>query len=126
VLSRLQISLYMPLYSISFFLPTIVRDLGYTSSTAQIMTAPPYLVACVCCIVGGYLAGPFVPLYLLIDPDRDVFRTTDRLHQRGLFIIGFNIVGIVGFVMLVASKSDSIRYGATFLAASGALYRPYC
>jgi MFS family permease len=95
----INICLYMPLYSISFFLPTIVRDLGYKASTAQIMTAPPYLVACVCCILGGYLA--------------------DRLHQRGLFIIGFNIVGIVGFVMLVASKNDSVRYGATFLAASG-------
>lgn len=27
-----------PLYGISFFLPTIINELGYTSSTAQLLT----------------------------------------------------------------------------------------
>ena len=27
-----------PLYGVSLFLPTIIKDLGYTSSTAQLLT----------------------------------------------------------------------------------------
>jgi hypothetical protein len=28
----------VPLYGISFFLPSIIRDLGYSSSNAQLLT----------------------------------------------------------------------------------------
>ena len=39
-------------YSISLFMPTIVKSLGYTNTTAQLMTVPPYTAGCVCCITG--------------------------------------------------------------------------
>jgi len=44
----------VPIYSISLFLPTIVRDLGYKNTQAQLMSAPPYVVACGVCILGLY------------------------------------------------------------------------
>lgn len=56
-------------YSYSLFLPTIIRDLGYSSTTAQLMSTPPYLVACVICVAAGWWA--------------------DRLQQRGIFMIFF-------------------------------------
>ncbi|KAF7923024.1 uncharacterized protein EAE98_007729 [Botrytis deweyae] len=34
-----------PVYSLSLFLPTIVKDMGYTNNAAQLMTVPPYVVA---------------------------------------------------------------------------------
>jgi MFS transporter, ACS family, DAL5 transporter family protein len=65
----ITIGIYTPLYSYALFLPTIVRGLGYTNETAQLMTVPPYICACVCCIGGGWVA--------------------DKHGQRGIYMIGF-------------------------------------
>ena len=65
----ITIGIYTPLYSISIFLPTIVKNLGYDNEMAQLMTVPPYVVACVACISGGYLA--------------------DKRGERGIFMIFF-------------------------------------
>ncbi|KAG5765319.1 hypothetical protein H9Q72_006616 [Fusarium xylarioides] len=59
-------------YSYSLFLPTIIRDLGYSSTTAQLMSTPPYLVACFVCVVAGWWA--------------------DKIQQRGIFMIVFIIM----------------------------------
>jgi hypothetical protein len=42
----------IPMYSVSLFLPTIVRDLGYKNEAAQLMSTPPYVLACAVCITG--------------------------------------------------------------------------
>ena len=68
----ITIGIYTPLYSISIFLPTIVKGLGYTNEVAQLMTVPPYVIACLCTIGGGFLA--------------------DRHRQRGIYMIGFCLV----------------------------------
>lgn len=65
----ITIGVYTGLYSYSLFLPTIIRDLGYANTTAQLLTVPPYFVACFFCIGAGYLA--------------------DRMGQRGIFMIFF-------------------------------------
>ncbi len=65
----ITLGIYTPLYSISLFLPTIVKSLGYTNNTAQLMTVPPYAVACIFCIGGGFAA--------------------DKHQQRGIYMIGF-------------------------------------
>jgi hypothetical protein len=56
-------------YSYSLFLPTIIRDLGYSNATAQLMSTPPYLVACAICVAAGWWA--------------------DKVQQRGIFMIVF-------------------------------------
>ncbi|KAL2825350.1 major facilitator superfamily domain-containing protein [Aspergillus cavernicola] len=95
----ITVGVYTPLYSFSLFLPTIVSSLGYENEQAQLMTVPPYVVACVFCIGGGFLA--------------------DRQRQRGLYMIFFNIVAIIGFVMLISSSNNGVKYAGTFFAASG-------
>lgn len=45
-----------PLYGISLFLPTIVRSLGYSSSTAQLMTVPIYITAAILAVVVGFFS----------------------------------------------------------------------
>jgi MFS family permease len=50
VFSLLSAGMALPCYSVSLFLPTIVKSLGCKNTTAQLMTTPPYLVACVLCI----------------------------------------------------------------------------
>jgi MFS family permease len=68
----ITIGIYTPLYSISVFLPTIVRGLGFKDGIAQLLTVPPYIVACLFTVGGGYGA--------------------DRHGQRGVWMIGFCIV----------------------------------
>ncbi|CZR63260.1 probable permease of the major facilitator superfamily [Phialocephala subalpina] len=43
-----------PLYGISLFLPTIINELGYVSSTAQLLTVPIYITAAILTIVVAY------------------------------------------------------------------------
>ena len=88
-----------PLYAFSLFLPTIIDDLGYTSTKAQLLTVPPYAVACVFTIFIGYVA--------------------DRTRQRGLCNMGPAMIGAAGFSMLLGSKSAKVQYAGTFLGALG-------
>ncbi|KAF2456668.1 major facilitator superfamily transporter [Lineolata rhizophorae] len=95
----ITIGIYTPLYSISLFMPTIVKTLGYTNERAQLMTVPPYVVACAFCIAGGYSA--------------------DKHKQRGLYMIGFNLVAIVGLIMLISTDNPQVKYAGCFFATSG-------
>ncbi|TAQ86413.1 hypothetical protein B7494_g5265 [Chlorociboria aeruginascens] len=91
--------IFTALYSISLFLPTIIKDLGYSNNTAQLMTVPPYVLACMLTIGGSYAA--------------------DKVKQRGIFLLVFELLAIAGFVMLLASDEPHIKYVGTFLAAGG-------
>lgn len=43
-----------PLYGISLFLPTIINQLGYASTTAQLLTVPIYVTAAVLTVVVAF------------------------------------------------------------------------
>ncbi|KAI9674400.1 MAG: hypothetical protein M1817_001738 [Caeruleum heppii] len=88
-----------PLYAFSLFLPSIINELGYSSVQAQLLSVPPYAVACVFTIFIGWLA--------------------DRTHQRGLCNIFVSLLGVLGFAMLLGSNSGGLSYAGTFLAALG-------
>ena len=109
--------MFIPLYSISLFLPTIIKSLGYENNEAQLMTVPPYVVGCFFTIGGTsgarnsvtigdqrYLPGGFF---------------ADRYKQRGVFMIGFCLLAMAGFTMLIASENVQVQYAGTFLAVSG-------
>jgi hypothetical protein len=49
-----DVGMFIPLYSISLFLPTIIKSLGYQNNEAQLMTVPPYVVGCVFTIGGTF------------------------------------------------------------------------
>jgi cyanate permease len=61
------------------FLPTIIRDLGYSRSTAQLMTVPIYITAAICAVVAAFFS--------------------DRVGKRSPFVIGFMSLMLVGFIM---------------------------
>jgi MFS family permease len=121
----ITIGVYTGLYSYSLFLPTIINDLGTarTPEMAQLMTVPPYVVACIFCVGSGWYA--------------------DKLGQRGLFMMGFMVVAyvvsrllvspprkpgangvttnysIIGLIMLMATSSSAVRYLGCFFLATG-------
>ncbi|KAI1002194.1 hypothetical protein K3495_g6004 [Podosphaera aphanis] len=99
VMMIITIGIFTPLYSISLFLPTIINQLGYSSNKTQLLSIPPYLVACLCTIIGNFAA--------------------DRSGQRGLFVLGFEVIAIIGFLMLVTSGLPHVQYAGSFFAASG-------
>ncbi len=71
----ITIGMYTPLYSISLFLPTIVKTFTASPETTQLLTVPPYVVACIFCIGAGYFA--------------------DRQGTRGIYMIVFSFVAYV-------------------------------
>ncbi len=81
----ITIGIYIPLYSISVFLPTIVKSLGYTNEKAQLMSVPPYAAACIFTLGGGFLA--------------------DRQGKRSIYMIGFNLLGLVSHDVTAVSGS---------------------
>ncbi|KAI2613738.1 MFS general substrate transporter [Hypoxylon fragiforme] len=86
-----------PLYGISLFLPTIIRNLGYSSSTAQLMTVPIYITASILSVVFAFIS--------------------DRVGKRSPFIIAFFLVMIVGFSMCITSTNPRVVYAGVFLVA---------
>lgn len=89
----------IPLYSFSLFLPTIIHSLGYSATNTQLLSVPPNFCA-----------------FLL------VLATTfysDKLKMRGPVMLAGCTTAIIGYGMLLGSKSPSVRYGGTFFVASG-------
>ncbi|KAH7407991.1 major facilitator superfamily domain-containing protein [Cadophora sp. MPI-SDFR-AT-0126] len=93
------IGIFTPVYSFSFFLPTIIRNMGYSNTRAQLMSAPPYVVGCLVTISAGYFA--------------------DKKKQRGLFQAAFSGVALMGWIMLISSHRPAVQYTGTFFACSG-------
>lgn len=90
-----------PLYGISLFLPTIIKALGYTSSTAQLLTVPIYITASVLAIGTAYVS--------------------DRYGKRSPFILGGLCIMAVGFIMCISTTTPGVVYAGVFIAAC-ALY----
>ena len=88
-----------PLYAFSLFLPTIVEELGYVSTTANLLSVPPYAAAAIMTVFIGWLA--------------------DRTNQRGWCNIGVSVIGMIGFSMLLGGASPGVKYAGTFLGALG-------
>ncbi|GAB7358724.1 hypothetical protein MBLNU230_g3953t1 [Neophaeotheca triangularis] len=88
-----------PLYSFSLFLPTILLGLGYTGTTVQLLSVPPYAAAALLTVATGWLA--------------------DRTGKRGFCNMAVATLGCVGFAMLLGSTNLAVNYTGTFLAAMG-------
>ncbi|KAH7334907.1 major facilitator superfamily domain-containing protein [Rhizoctonia solani] len=94
-------SLSVALASISVFLPSIVKSLGYTDAKAQIMTVPPYACACVVMII--------------------IAKASDRFNVRGPFAAAALALSGIGYTILLAvpTTATKVRYAAIILAVTG-------
>jgi sugar phosphate permease len=87
---------------LAFFAPTIVRTI-YPKETVvsqQLHTVPPYIVGAFFTVLLPYLSG--------------------RFDRRLIFFIAGAPLMMMGYIMFLASKDPQVRYGATFVIASGA------
>ncbi|KAI1861677.1 uncharacterized protein JN550_010747 [Neoarthrinium moseri] len=85
--------------SLPVFLPTILQSMGFTAINAQGLSAPPYFLAFLICILTTWLA--------------------DKTRQRGFMIAGLSVMGGIGYILLATVKSVGVRYFGVFLAAAG-------
>ncbi|KAK6366244.1 hypothetical protein LTS17_010750 [Exophiala oligosperma] len=85
---------------LSIFLPTILKDLGWTSTKAQLYSVPPYVAACLIAIAIAYIS--------------------DKTRRRGIYLALFTIPPIVGFSLLRWNTNPSIRYMAIYFITTGA------
>ena len=85
--------------SLPVFLPTILKDMGFTSVNSQGLTAPPFFLSFVVTIFSTWVA--------------------DKTQQRGLTIMILTAIGGIGYILLATVKSVGVRYFGVFLAASG-------
>jgi cyanate permease len=88
-------------YATSFFIPTIIQQLGYTAEASQIRSIPVFMVAAVCSLSTAWIA--------------------DRVkHRYGFTILGV-VVGSVGYIILICQDSVpvGVKYLACFLITAG-------
>lgn len=91
----------LPLYTLSLFLPTIIKQLGYTAAQAQLLTVPPYAVATILTLIVALAA--------------------EKTHKRAPFIIASSTLAIVGYIILLTApiNKPGLSYAGTILAAAG-------
>ncbi|KAI9658303.1 MAG: hypothetical protein M1821_002436 [Bathelium mastoideum] len=98
-------SLSLPLYTLSLFLPTIIKSLGYTAANAQLLTVPPYAFAFILTVSIAVLS--------------------ERTHRRAPFIVGSALFAAIGYCILLSQKNPTHRPGVSYLGtffAAGGIY----
>ncbi|CAJ2510593.1 Uu.00g062180.m01.CDS01 [Anthostomella pinea] len=88
-------------YAGSFFIPTILNQMGYVAAQAQVRTIPIYIVATILCLCTAAL--------------------TDRLRHRYAFTLFGIILATIGYVLLLCQQhvSVGVKYFALFLVVGG-------
>ncbi|OAL21030.1 hypothetical protein AYO22_08314 [Fonsecaea multimorphosa] len=88
-------------YGFAYFLPTILLELGWTSTKAQVMTIPLYVFGTVVCLTCAFLS--------------------DYFKHRFSFIFGGCILAIIAYAILLSyfSVSVGVRYFALYLLQAG-------
>ncbi|KAF7799237.1 hypothetical protein EIP86_010469 [Pleurotus ostreatoroseus] len=87
-----------PLFAFSLFTPTIINQLGFQATAANLLSVPVYVWACIVTFAIGVLG--------------------DRIGHRAYINLGLFSTGLVGYIILIASKTPSLSYFAVYLAAA--------
>lgn len=94
----------VPNFALKVTMPQIIRNMGFTSQTAQLLTAPPYVCGAISAVVAAYYA--------------------DRLTWRMPFIEASQSMLIIAYAVLFVKANDiasnvAVCYFSVFLACIG-------
>ncbi|KAH8885500.1 MFS general substrate transporter [Thozetella sp. PMI_491] len=90
--------LLIPMYSLLLFLPTIIQGMGYQTTTAQLYTVGPNMVAFIFVLV--------------------LTKVSDKIKARGPPMAAGVVLAIIGYAMVIGGKG-TVRYGGTYFIAAG-------
>lgn len=76
----------VPNYGLKFTMPSIIRNMGFESTTAQLLTAPPYTLGAISAVLSALMA--------------------DRLAWRMPFIVGFQVLVVTAFAVLFCFAAE--------------------
>jgi sugar phosphate permease len=85
---------------LSLFMPTVLNDLGWTNTQAQLYSVPPYVLASAVAIAIAFIS--------------------DKTKMRGAYLAGFTLLGITGFAVLRWAPGASLKYMGIYFCAIGA------
>ncbi|ETS83944.1 hypothetical protein PFICI_05820 [Pestalotiopsis fici W106-1] len=93
-----------PNYGLKFTMPQIIKNMGFTSSNAQLLTIPPYFMGA----VSAYVSAIFA----------------DRFRWRMPFIVGAQTLVMIAFIILFVKAADvknniAVCYFAVILSCIG-------
>ena len=96
-----------PLYGISLFLPSIIKELGYKSTTAQLLTVPIYITAAILAIIVCWLSD----------------RAAKRGQSRWPYVFVPMCLILVGFIIAISASAvgglPGLVYAGVFIATCG-------
>ncbi|BCS26084.1 allantoate permease family MFS transporter [Aspergillus puulaauensis] len=92
-------SMSLPLYTLSLFLPTIIKELGYSAAKAQLLTVPPYALGFITTITVAILS--------------------ERTRRRAPYIMGSSAVACIGYIILLTGRKPGVSYLGTFFCCAG-------
>ena len=88
------------LYGYSTFLPTIIRGLGtWTTAQVQCLTIPCYALGAITYLIVAWMS--------------------DRLQKRGVAVVIFGLVSVIGYAILISPVVNGVKYFGCFLVAMG-------
>jgi len=87
------------IFSLAYFTPTIINNMGYSPIRTQLMSVPPYATTFVCSVGVAILS--------------------DRWGQRGYSILVSGAVATVGYMVFITSTRTPVLYGSLVLQAIG-------
>ncbi|KAJ2932770.1 hypothetical protein H1R20_g4327, partial [Candolleomyces eurysporus] len=91
-----------PLYAFSLFTPSIINQLGFKATQANLLSVPVYTWGCIVTCIIGYLG--------------------DRTGRRYYINLALFAVGLAAYIILVLSKTPALSYFAVYLAISYRLW----
>ncbi|KAF2723450.1 MFS transporter [Polychaeton citri CBS 116435] len=93
----------LPLYTLSLFLPSIIKALGYKAAQAQLLSIPPYALATILTVSVAY--------------------ASERTGRRAPYLLASALVAAIGYCILLGNQNPTARpgvsYVGTFFAAAG-------
>lgn len=90
----------LPVSAFGYFMPLIVKGMGYSGVDASLMSVSPFVVgAC----------GLFVFVYL-----------SDRFKERSIVVACSMMLAVVGLVVMYTSDNPKLRYGFVHVCLAGA------
>jgi predicted MFS family arabinose efflux permease len=89
----------VPAYAIAFFMPTIINNLGFSTSASELLSIPPYVIGCILTVIVGIYS--------------------DKVNLRGPFVVAGALVALFGYVIAYVTSKPWPGYVAATIAASG-------
>ncbi|KAF9234656.1 MFS general substrate transporter [Melanogaster broomeanus] len=98
-LASMAFSFVVPLYGITYFLPTIIFDFGYSTAVSQLLTIPPYVLATISLLTAAHFS--------------------DKLKLRSPFIFAAQLTSLVGYIINISNAPSGVKYFGTYLCVIG-------